>query len=813
MSTASRSSGVAVRATPTQEALFWIHQRSRDRSVYTLTWRLSCGTAPDRGALRAAWQAVVDRHDALRTSLRARDGVVELDVRPRLRADPRSVEIDDPGSVPADTLLRLVAEEVHQQPIDLAEAPLARLTRVRVGAEHELLLTAHHAVVDGWALQLLLADLGTAYAAAVDGRAPEFAGPAPALLDHAAAAGPQAPPPGLDHWRAALDGAVAGTLRPDRPGRRTTGGPGTVLAYELSPEAAAGVAALAAGTYATPFAVLLAATQVVLARGGAGPEVAVGVVVANRVTPAEQALVGYLANVCVVRGAVGPADTVAAVVERARDRMWETLGHQGVPYPLVHRALPEATRAALGDTPPVLLDFLGPIGTGLRLGDVPLTLHRSPNRSARADVGIAVAVDGDTYRLEVEYATDRYDRGTVLGLLHDLDAVLAADPATAVADLAVGTAAERLPAGPPPAADRPAPAGPPSTSDRPAPAGLPTGTRPGSGGLVERVWTDLLGTPPAGPDEDFYAVGGRSLKAFDLVAALEAATGTRIDLMAFLARPTPRGLAGQLAASTAAGAPASTLVTVRDGPDRHVHLLPGAGGTLADYRELVDALPADWRVTGSQEREPVPTVPAAAARFHADLVAAGPPPDLLVGWSMGGQVGFALAGRYGADPPALAVLDAAPPVGYDPAEVAEPALLESFAALVRGGVDEPPDCSPPRVAGDTDLALRVLAACCAGAAGDPDRAPSAAALADRWSAYRRHATAVAGYVAPGPLPVPALLVAADLTDAELDRWSGLLGPPARRLRLRTDHTGLLRAGAEEVAAALRDWRPADVRRT
>jgi thioesterase domain-containing protein len=485
-----------------------------------------------------------------------------------------------------------------------------------------------------------------------------------------------------------------------------------------------------------------------------------------------------------VRGTAAPADTLADVVARARDRMWETLGHQGVPYPVVHRALPEPTRAALGEVPPVLLDFLGPIGTGLSLGSVPLRLLPSPTRTSRTDVGIAIAAVDGTYRAEVEYDTDRYDAPTVLALLQDLDAVLAADPSAPVGE--IPTTTRVVPVAPDP---------------------VPVATVAGFGAdaLVDRLWAQVVGTPPAGPDEDFYAVGGRSLKAFDLVAAVEAETGARLDLLAFLSRPTPAGLAALLAGAAPAGPGGadSTLVTLRDGPGRHVHLLPGAGGTLADYRDLVDALPADWRVTGSRERTPLPDVPAAAARFHADLVAAGPPPDLLVGWSMGGQVGFALAGRYETDRPALAVLDAAPPIGYGPAATAAPALWASFEAIVRGGVDEPPDCGPVR--SSPELALPALAACCRAAAADPDRAPSAAALAERWDAYRRHAAAVARYVAPGPLATPALLVAADLADADLDRWAALLPPAPRRLRLRTGHAELLHSAADEVAAALEDW--------
>ncbi|KAA2261403.1 condensation protein [Solihabitans fulvus] len=775
-----------VPATPMQEALWWVHQRARNQSVYNLTLRLACDRAPDTDALAAAWQTVIDRHEAMRTSVVQQDGTITLVVLPKVTATMQRVEVDDPGTAPVDTLLRLLAEEIHEQTIDLSRAPLARLTTVRVGTEHELVLTVHHVVLDGWALQLLLTDLSTAYQAIVRGDRPEFEAEAVPFSVYAresvAARDAGEWQPSLDHWRSTLDGAVSTTVAADHDRFAGTGAAGVTLRYAFSREANEGVAALGKVTFGTPFAVMLAAMQVVLARGGAGEEVSVGAVIANRMTPRDQALVGYTANLCIARATIGDEDTLADVVGRSRDAMWTMLAHQNVPYSAVFGSLTESTQAMLNDYAPLLLNYLGPIGIGAMLGDITLTQHLTPNRAARSDIAIAFwEIDGGGYLAEIEYNTGRYERQTVQRLLHDLDSVLAADPQATVSGLEVRSRAvagfvDHRPAEAPPAARLP---------------NSPLWQQ------VGHIWREVLGDDPHDQDEDFFAMGGRSLKVLQLAAAIESETGHSLDLIRWLAEPTPRRLVDQLTEDRPTTV--STLVVLREGDGPHLHLVHGAGGAAHDYRALLVALPSGWRVTLSQEREPLPGVPEMAASYRADLDAAGLRPDLLCGWSMGGQICFELAAGY-PEPPRLAVLDAAPPVGYENDADREAERLDSFVATVCGSLDVDLAGSLPVTSGDNpELAMRALAACL-GAAGET---VPAATLIERWGTYRRHTLAVSAYVTDRVLAAPVLLVGAQLLDVQLDQWAQRFATPPHRIRIDTTHYGLLGPEfADQLAAEI-----------
>jgi thioesterase domain-containing protein/acyl carrier protein len=516
--------------------------------------------------------------------------------------------------------------------------------------------------------------------------------------------------------------------------------------------------------------------------------VCTGLVSANRMTPQEQAFVGYVANVLVTRTVIDDDDSFGTVVERARDAMWSMLAHQTVPFSLVYGELTESAQARLRDAIPVLVTYYGPIGSGLSLGEVNLRLQPAPNRAARTDIGFGVFdVDGG-YLLEGEYNTGRYDHETAQRLFHDIDVVLAdggADPARPLSTMDLQS--------------RTAPA---YVEHQITTADLGTTVMPKSAAMdqVRRAWVEVLGTEPVGPDEDFFATGGRSLKVVQLASALEAQTGVALDIARWLTEPSPRRAAEQIAGDLDAG-DTGTLVELRGGAGPHVHLLPGAGGSVQDYRDLVAALPADWRVTASQERAPLDSVPAMALRFRADLDTAGLRPDLLVGWSMGGQIAFEMA-LASQDAATVAVLDSTPPLRYEVQQsVRDELVYQTFAANMAATFGVTLDGTPARTTdGDPELAMRVLAAQLAVATGQQ---VSVAMLVERWTTFRRHAVAVVSYVAERPLAGTALVVGADLADYQLDQWTGQFTTPPTVLRVAADHYGILRPPAiTEVASAI-----------
>jgi len=77
--------------------------------------------------------------------------------------------------------------------------------------------------------------------------------------------------------------------------------------------------------------------------------------------------------------------------------------------------------------------------------------------------------------------------------------------------------------------------------------------------LVTDVWEEVLGHDGFGPDDDFFAVGGDSLRAAVLVRRLTAA-GVVVDLAGLVRAPTVAGIAAAAAGGTGSGRPGITAV-------------------------------------------------------------------------------------------------------------------------------------------------------------------------------------------------------------------------------------------------------------
>src|SRR5262249_12805988 len=111
---------------------------------------------PVEGArMGEALDRVVSRHESLRTRLALVDGELSQVIAPELRV---AMGCEDVREHPER--LAEITTEVATERFDLAHGPLVRARLLRLGDEsYRLLLAAHHAVCDGWSVQVFIKDL------------------------------------------------------------------------------------------------------------------------------------------------------------------------------------------------------------------------------------------------------------------------------------------------------------------------------------------------------------------------------------------------------------------------------------------------------------------------------------------------------------------------------------------------------------------------------------------------------------------------------------------------------------------------------
>ena len=304
----------------------------------------------DAAALERALTEVVRRHEALRTTFAAPDGVpVQVIGEPAPRRIPRTDLTYLPEERRNDEALRLAHAEARR-PFDLARGPLMRMRLLRLDAEEwALLATLHHIVCDGWSLDLLVRELGACYDAYVGGMEPALAGPEAQAADHAAwqrgwlrgdvlarHAG---------YWRETLAGARPLDLAGQGAGEPRAG-MRRVSTFTVPAATLAGLNRLGVREGATLFMVTLAAFKALLARYTGQPDVTLVSPLAGRSHPELADTIGFFAQMALLRTDLSGDPTFREALRRVRRTVLGAYGHQELP--LFERLGPRVARETAG---------------------------------------------------------------------------------------------------------------------------------------------------------------------------------------------------------------------------------------------------------------------------------------------------------------------------------------------------------------------------------------------------------------------------------------------------------------------------------
>lgn len=155
---------------PLQEGMLYHTALDDGPDTYTVQTVYGIDGPLDAARLRASWQAVVDRHAALRACFRYVSGAQMVQVIARNAEIPwHETDLSGlPDDLADSEVDRLAADEVAER-LHLETAPLMKLHLVRLGPErHRLVHTLHHVLVDGWSMPVIHRELAAIYAAGGD---------------------------------------------------------------------------------------------------------------------------------------------------------------------------------------------------------------------------------------------------------------------------------------------------------------------------------------------------------------------------------------------------------------------------------------------------------------------------------------------------------------------------------------------------------------------------------------------------------------------------------------------------------------------
>jgi len=416
-----------------QQRQWFLWQLDPSSTAYHVSLGLRLAGVLDTEALQASLDALVRRHESLRTTFElAADGTPVQRIHARL---PVQLAQGDPGA----------------QPFDLARGPLWRVgVRQVAEREHHLWVVMHHIVSDGASMQLLVDELASGYAGT-------SAAPPPRVqyADHAAwqretlAAGEAARQ--LAWWREQLahDGAAEPVLAlaTDHPRRPQANYRAARHAFELPHALCQGLDRAAPLHGATRSMLLLAGLQGLLHRHTGQADVRIGVPFANRQRAEAQALIGLFVNTLVLRNRVGGRLSLAQLVAQARDASLGAQAHPDLPFDQLVEALQPERSLSHSPLFQVMFNHFGEDPRALaRLPGLAVEALPLPPAGAQFELALEVRERPDgPLALSFVYAAELFDAPTIERLATHYVALLQAivqQPAQALGDVDLLSAGE-----------------------------------------------------------------------------------------------------------------------------------------------------------------------------------------------------------------------------------------------------------------------------------------------------------------------------------------------------------------------------------
>ncbi|HEY4182358.1 MAG TPA: amino acid adenylation domain-containing protein [Kofleriaceae bacterium] len=397
-----------------QQRLWFLQQLEPTSAAYNMpiAWRL---TGPlDVEALRQALESLAARHETLRTSFPAVDGVPYQAV-----AAPGtwSLRVED-GTDLDEAAMGALAREEACRVFDLVRGPLLRSRLIRRADHHVLLITVHHVVFDGWSTSVFARELGELYAARARGTTLSLPALSVQYVDYAVwqrkwLQGRELARQ-LAYWTEQLRGAPEETALPlKQPRPPELRRPGAWFQIDLDRELTDGLRAIARSEKATLFITLLAVFRALLARYTGQDDLSIGTPIANRGHNALENQLGLFVNTLVLRGQVPPNATFTELVARERTIALAAYDHQDLPFEMIVDAV--GVTRALNRTPlfQVMYTHAEVAERRARYGDLDMEWLPAGTGTVPFDLSINSWEEHDRIRISLDYDTELFDSAMI----------------------------------------------------------------------------------------------------------------------------------------------------------------------------------------------------------------------------------------------------------------------------------------------------------------------------------------------------------------------------------------------------------------
>ena len=411
-----------------QRRLWVIDRLDPGNSGYNIPAALVLRGDLNARALGEALQAVVNRHESLRTTFAERNGEPVQHIAENLTVNLSVTDLRDQADPTARARAAAMAEA--REPFDVTSGPLLRAELLQTADDAWVaLFTMHHIISDGWSMGVLIGEITALYKQLIAGEEaalPElpiqYADYAQWQLDRENVLADQ-----LDWWKEQLDDMPALLELPtDRPRPAVQTGNGASLAFQLDTAVAESVEALAQRKGATAFMVLEAAFAALLSRYTGRTDIPLGSPIANRNRAETEPLIGFLVNTLVLRNDLSGNPDFLTLLERVKTGALGAFGNQDIPFERVVEALHPERNMGFSPLFQVMFSLQDDPGGSLNLPGVTVEPLELEHKGAKFDLTLMLSRNLQGLKGTFEYSTDLFDRTRIQNMAAHFDTLLKA---------------------------------------------------------------------------------------------------------------------------------------------------------------------------------------------------------------------------------------------------------------------------------------------------------------------------------------------------------------------------------------------------
>ncbi len=432
-----------------QQRVWFFEQLAPGNLAYTTQATVSLRGEVDTGALRAALDEIVRRHEILRTAFVTVGGIAMQQPVAGVKAPLRVLD------VPAGQAEDVIAVELRK-PFDLTRPPLARWVLLRHGdGENTLVYAEHHIVHDGWSQGVLLSELGGLYQAFAAGESSPLPERAAQYADYALWQRQwmqgEVLRAHVDHGVVMLAGAPHVLELPaDHPRPPVKSFRGAAPRIEVPAELSRALRSFSRAHRVSLFATMYAGFAALLYRYTGQEDMLVGTGAANRSLPELQQVLGMIVNTLVLRTKVSGEMSFTELLGQVQQTVVDTLAWPDTPVDALIDAIGPTRETCRTPLFQIIFTFHDSAVPDVDFGGLTGAVTERANGASMCDLTVMVVPraaqrlgreprpEDDALTLIWEYSTDLFDESTMTRMaghyLNLLTDALAA-PSTQIGDL------------------------------------------------------------------------------------------------------------------------------------------------------------------------------------------------------------------------------------------------------------------------------------------------------------------------------------------------------------------------------------------